>query len=66
LSLFIEQIDVFANINPFGMRGAGGVVVIASFEFYTADDPTSYTVIIEGLTDEGDIIRHEGRVWRRE
>ena len=48
------------------MRGAGGVVVIASFEFYTADDPTSYTVIIEGLTDEGDIIRHEGRVWRRE
>ena len=38
---------------------------VASFEFYTTDDPTSYTVIIEGLTDEGSIIRHEGRIWRR-
>jgi len=38
---------------------------VASFEFYTADDPTSYTVIIEGLTDEGSIISKEGRIWRR-
>jgi TonB-dependent SusC/RagA subfamily outer membrane receptor len=28
-----------------------------SFEFYTADEQASYTVIIEGLTDDGTIIR---------
>ena len=39
---------------------------VASFEFYTADESTSYTVIIEGLTDDGRIIRHEGKIWRRE
>ena len=30
----------------------------ASFEFYTADFPTTYSVVIEGLSEEGDIIRH--------
>jgi len=30
----------------------------ASFEFYTADEATSYTVIIEGLADDGSIIRN--------
>ena len=39
---------------------------VASFEFYTADEPTSYTVIIEGLSDDGKIIRQEGQLWRRE
>ena len=29
---------------------------IAAFEFYTADEKTPYTVIIEGLTDDGKII----------
>ncbi|MCL2738301.1 MAG: TonB-dependent receptor plug domain-containing protein, partial [Bacteroidales bacterium] len=29
----------------------------ASFEFYTADEPGSYTVIIEGLCRDGQIIR---------
>ena len=29
----------------------------ASFEFYTADEKTSYTVIMEGLADDGTIIR---------
>jgi len=29
---------------------------VASFEFYTADDATSYTVVIEGLADNGSII----------
>jgi hypothetical protein len=128
----IEQIDVFKDANPFGMRGSGGAISIftkrggavtdetsplhirsiiplgyqtpiefyapkydtpqkqnaqtpdlrttihwqpvvqtdssgiASFEFYTADEPTSYTVVIEGLTDEGSIIRQEGKLWREE
>ena len=34
-----------------------------SFEFYTADEQTSYTVIIEGLADDGCIIRKEGKLW---
>jgi len=38
---------------------------IASFEFYTADEHTSYTVIIEGLADDGTIIRRESRLWNR-
>ena len=29
----------------------------AEFEFYTADNPGSYSVVIEGLTTEGEIIR---------
>jgi TonB-dependent SusC/RagA subfamily outer membrane receptor len=36
---------------------------VASFEFYTADKETSYTVVIEGLADDGSIIRHEGKLW---
>ena len=39
---------------------------VASFEFYTADETTSYTVMIEGLSDDGKIIRQEGKLWRRE
>jgi len=39
---------------------------VASFEFYTADDPTSYSVIIEGLGNDGSIIRREGKVWVKE
>jgi len=35
----------------------------ASFEFYTADEPMSYTVIIEGLANDGSIIRKEGKLW---
>ena len=37
---------------------------VASFEFYTADQATSYTVVIEGLANDGTIIRKEGKVWR--
>ena len=33
----------------------------ATFQFYTADEPASYTVIIEGLTNEGRIIRKIGK-----
>ena len=36
---------------------------VATFEFYTADEPGSYTVIIEGLTNDGRIIRKEDKVW---
>jgi 5-hydroxyisourate hydrolase-like protein (transthyretin family) len=36
---------------------------VASFEFYTADKSTSYTVIIEGLAEDGSIIRQEGKLW---
>ena len=35
----------------------------ASFDFYTADEATSYTVIIEGIADDGSIIRQEGQLW---
>jgi len=35
----------------------------ASFEFYTADESTSYTVVIEGLADDGSIIRKESKLW---
>jgi len=35
---------------------------VASFDFYTADESASYTVIIEGLADDGTIIRQESRL----
>jgi len=38
---------------------------VASFEFYTADEATTYTVVIEGLADDGRIIRQEGKLRRR-
>jgi len=38
----------------------------ASFEFYTADEQTSYTVIIEGLSDDGRIMRQEEKIWIKE
>ena len=34
----------------------------ASFEFYTSDFPTTYSVVIEGLTNEGTIIRQVERI----
>ena len=34
----------------------------AEFEFYTADNPGSYSVVIEGLTVEGEIIRQVERI----
>ncbi|MDR1171621.1 MAG: TonB-dependent receptor plug domain-containing protein, partial [Bacteroidales bacterium] len=39
---------------------------VASFEFYTADYSTSYSVIIEGLSYDGKIIRQEGKIARKE
>jgi len=38
---------------------------VSSFEFYTADESTPYTVIIEGVADDGKIIRQETKLWRR-
>jgi len=38
---------------------------MASFEFYTADENTSYTVIIEGLANNGQIIRKEAKLWKK-
>ena len=35
---------------------------MASFEFYTADEVTSYTVTIEGLANDGTIIWQEGKL----
>ena len=29
----------------------------ASFEFYTSDFPTTYSIVIEGLTSDGRIVR---------
>ena len=37
---------------------------VASFAFYTADEQTSYTVIIEGLANDGSIIRQEGKLFK--
>lgn len=37
----------------------------ATFDFYTADDPTSYSVIIEGITRDGNIIRQEKSLWNK-
>jgi hypothetical protein len=39
---------------------------LGSFEFYTADENTSYTVVIEGLANDGSIIRKEEKMWRVE
>ena len=39
---------------------------VASFEFYTADEATTYTAIIEGLANDGTIIRHEEKLWRQD
>ena len=39
---------------------------IAFFDFYTADTETSYTVVIEGITTDGKIIRQEGKLWAKE
>jgi TonB-dependent SusC/RagA subfamily outer membrane receptor len=41
-------------------------VGVAKFEFYTSDDTSSYTVIIEGITDCGKIIWQRGKLWRRD
>ena len=37
---------------------------VASFEFYTADEQTPYTVIIEGLSDNGAIIQYIEKLWQ--
>ena len=34
----------------------------ASFEFYTSDFPTTYSVVIEGLTTDGGIIRQVEKI----
>ena len=34
----------------------------ATFEFYTSDFPTTYSVVIEGITSEGIIIRQVGKI----
>ena len=34
----------------------------AEFEFYTSDEPTSYSVVIEGLGNEGQVIRHVEKI----
>lgn len=37
----------------------------AGFSFYTADNPVTYTVIIEGVTDDGRVIRAVEKIDRR-
>jgi TonB-dependent SusC/RagA subfamily outer membrane receptor len=37
----------------------------ASFSFYTADTETTYSVIIEGLSSDGKIIYHKGKIIRK-
>jgi len=39
---------------------------VASFEFYTADEQTSYTMVIEGLTADGKIIHRKKTLWAKE
>ena len=38
---------------------------VASFDFYTADTPSIYTMVIEGITFEGAIIRSVKKISRR-
>ncbi len=37
----------------------------AEIDFYAADAETTYTVIIEGITNEGKLIRKEGKIERK-
>jgi TonB-dependent Receptor Plug Domain len=37
----------------------------ASFDFYTADAPSEYTVLIEGITSDGLLIHSKNRISRR-
>ena len=39
---------------------------IASFDFYTADAESTCTMVIEGVTTDGKIIRQESKLWKRE
>ena len=39
---------------------------VASFDFYAADEATSYSVVIEGLTNDGKIIRQYGKLGRED
>ena len=34
----------------------------ASFDFYTSDSPTTYSVVIEGISNDGRIIRHVEKI----
>lgn len=59
----LREVDERRTIywNPFIRMGKNGEGKIS---FYTADHPTSYTMIIEGVTDNGKIIRKETRIRR--
>ena len=48
--------------NPNVTLSAGGA---AEFDFYTADTPSDYSVIIEGITSDGLIIHGRTRISRR-
>ena len=37
----------------------------AGFDFYTSDFPTTYSVVIEGLTTDGTIVRQVEKIQRR-
>jgi hypothetical protein len=39
---------------------------IASFDFYTEDNESFYTLMIEGVTTDGKIIRHESKLFRQD
>ena len=58
-----QKIDLRTTIHwqPVTQTDSMGV---ASFEFYTADTRTSYTIIIEGLADNGKVIRQEMKLWK--
>ena len=37
----------------------------ASFDFYSSDAPTTYSVIMEGITNDGKIVRHTAKINRK-
>jgi hypothetical protein len=37
----------------------------ATFDFYTADSPTTYTMIIEGITSDGSVIQYRDKITRK-
>ncbi len=48
--------------NPTIKIGESGSVAV---EFYTADKSTTYDIVLEGITDDGKVVRSVGKVERK-
>ena len=59
LKNFIPDLRTTIHWQPNVQADSNG---IASFNFYTADSETSYSVVIEGITSDGKIIHKKGKI----